>query len=37
VGARVSQRFNPDKLRWAIVVYGVVMSIVFIKQAFFSS
>jgi uncharacterized protein len=33
--ARVSQKFNPDKLRWAIVAYGVIMTGVFIKQAFF--
>jgi len=36
VAARVSQKFNPDKLRWAIVAYGVVMTGVFIKQAFFA-
>src|SRR5207248_1067346 len=35
IAARVSQRFDPDKLRWAIVAYGVVMTGVFIKQAFF--
>jgi hypothetical protein len=35
IAARVSQRFNPDKLRWAIVAYGVIMTGVFIKQAFF--
>ncbi|MEA2552023.1 MAG: hypothetical protein QOJ65_199, partial [Fimbriimonadaceae bacterium] len=31
--AKVSQRFDPDKLRWAIVVYGLVMTGVFIQQA----
>lgn len=34
--AKLSQRFNPDKLRWAIVAYGVIMTCVFIKQAFFA-
>jgi uncharacterized membrane protein YfcA len=34
--AKFSQRFNPDKLRWAIVAYGVIMTGVFIKQGFFS-
>ncbi len=33
VGARTSQRFDPNKLRWAIVAYGVVMTGVFIHQA----
>lgn len=33
--AKISQRFNPDKLRWAIVAYGVIMTGVFVKEAFF--
>ena len=33
--AKFSQRFNPDKLRWAIVAYGVIMTGVFIRGAFF--
>jgi uncharacterized membrane protein YfcA len=32
--ARFSQRFNPDKLRWAIVVYGIVMSLIFLDKGF---
>lgn len=34
LAARVSQRFDPNKLRWAIVTYGVVMTAVFMKEAF---
>jgi len=33
--AKVSQRLNPDKLRWAIVAYGLIMTGVFIQGAFF--
>lgn len=31
--AKVSQKINPDKLRWAIVAYGVVMTGIFLKEA----
>lgn len=34
VAARLSQRVDSEKLRWAIVVYGVVMAGVFMWQAF---
>jgi len=33
--AKFSQRFNPDKLRWVIVAYGLFMTGVFVKEAFF--
>ncbi len=33
--AKFSQRFNPDKLRWVIVAYGLLMTGVFVKEAFF--
>jgi uncharacterized membrane protein YfcA len=33
--AKFSQRFNPDKLRWVIVAYGLIMTAVFVKEAFF--
>lgn len=33
IAAKVSQKFDPNKLRWAIVAYGVVMTCVFIDEA----
>jgi uncharacterized membrane protein YfcA len=33
IAAKVSQKFDPDKLRWAIVAYGVLMTGVFLQQA----
>ena len=32
--AKFSQRFNPDKLRWVIVAYGLIMTAVFVREAF---
>jgi uncharacterized membrane protein YfcA len=37
ISARVSQRFNPDKMRLAIAIYGVGMAAVYLYRAWFSS
>jgi uncharacterized protein len=35
--AKVSQRFDPERLRWAIVTYGVIMTLVFLREALLKS